>query len=247
MTIHDYKTALVTGASSGIGAACVRALATAGLKVIAVARRKDRLDALAGETGCEPVVLDLKDTEAVYSAFGEREIDVLVNNAGLGRGYEGFLNTSAEQIDEMIDLNVSAAIHVVRAVLGGMVSRRCGHMVQIGSIAGLYPIGFPVYGGTKGAIHLFAQHMRVELSGCGVRQTEICPGRVSTEFFETAFKTEADRTAFMSGFEALKAEDIVAAIMYAIATPLHVNVSMIELTPTQQAPGGTLIDREGED
>ena len=120
-------------------------------------------------------------------------------------------------------------------------------MVQLGSIAGLYPIGFPVYGGTKGAIHLFAQHMRVELSGSGVRQTEICPGRVSTEFFETAFKTEADRTAFMSGFKALEAEDIAAAIMYAIRSPLHVNVSMIELTPTQQAPGGALIDREGGD
>ena len=143
----------------------------------------------------------------------------------------------------MIDLNVSAAIHVTHAVLGGMIERGRGHMVHIGSIAGLYPLGFPVYGATKGGIHSFAQHLRMELKGSGVRQTEVCPGRITTEFFDTAFKSEDDRKAFMDGFEALKAEDIVAAIMYAIGTPLHVNVSLIELTPTQQMPGGAIIDR----
>ena len=243
MPVNDYKTALITGASSGIGAAATRTLCDAGLKVIALARREDRLSALAEETGCEPLVLDLKDTDAVYGALKGREVDVLVNNAGLGRGYEGFLKSTPAEINEMIDLNVSAAIHVTHAVLGGMMERGRGHMVHIGSIAGLYPLGFPVYGATKGGLHLFAQHLRMELKGSGVRQTEICPGRIATEFFDTAFKTEADRTAFMAGFEALKAEDIVAAIMYAIGTPLHVNVSLIELTPTQQMPGGAILDR----
>ena len=243
MAINSYKTALITGASSGVGAACTRTMAAAGLNVIALARREDRLAALAEETGCEPLVLDLKDTDAVYAALKGREVDVLVNNAGLGRGYEGFLKSTPDEINEMIELNVSAAVHVTHAVLGGMMERGRGHMVHIGSIAGLYPLGFPVYGATKGAIHSFAQHLRMELKGSGVRQTEVCPGRIATEFFDTAFKTEEDRTAFMAGFEALKAEDIVAAVMYAIGTPQHVNVSLIELTPTQQMPGGAIIDR----
>ena len=243
MPANDYKTALITGASSGIGAAATRTLSEAGFKVMALARRQDRLDALAEETGCEPLVLDLKDTDQVYAALEGREIDVLVNNAGLGRGYEGFLKSTPDEINEMIELNLAAAIHVTHAVLSGMVERGRGHMVHIGSIAGLYPLGFPVYGATKGGLHLFAQHLRMELKGSGVRQTEICPGRIATEFFDTAFKTEADRTAFMAGFEALKAEDIVAAIMYAIGTPQHVNVSLIELTPTQQMPGGAILDR----
>ncbi|MEM8686758.1 MAG: SDR family oxidoreductase [Pseudomonadota bacterium] len=243
MPANDYSSALITGASSGIGAAATRTLSQAGFKVTALARRQDRLDALAEETGCEPLVVDLKDTDAVYDALKGLEVDVLVNNAGLGRGYEGFLQSSVDEINEMIDLNVSAAIHVTHAVLGGMMERRRGHMVHIGSIAGLYPLGFPVYGATKGGLHLFAQHLRMELKGSGVRQTEICPGRIATEFFDTAFRTEADRTAFMAGFEALKAEDVVAAIMYAIGTPQHVNVSLIELTPTQQMPGGAILDR----
>ncbi|MEM1200247.1 MAG: SDR family oxidoreductase [Pseudomonadota bacterium] len=243
MPANYYKTALVTGASSGIGAAATRSLSEAGFKVTALARRQDRLDALAEETGCEPLALDLKDTDAVYAALKGLGVDVLVNNAGLGRGYEGFLESTPDEINEMIELNMAAAIHVTHAVLSGMVERGRGHMVHIGSIAGLYPLGFPVYGATKGGLHRFAQHLRMELKGSGVRQTEICPGRIATEFFDTAFKTEADRTAFMAGFEALKAEDVVAAIMYAIGTPQHVNVSLIELTPTQQMPGGAILDR----
>lgn len=243
MTLNGYKTALVTGASSGIGEACTRAMTQAGLKVVAVARRKERLDALAAETGCEPLVLDLKDTNGLYQALGEIEVDVLVNNAGLGRAYEGFLHSRPDQLDEMIDVNVSAAIHVVRAVMGGMVERKRGHMVHIGSIAGLYPLGFPVYGATKGAVHLFAQHLRMELPGTNVRQTEICPGRIATEFFDSAIESETDRAAFLAGLDALTADDIADAIMYAVSAPLHVNVGLIELTPSQQAPGGAVIDR----
>jgi len=242
MAISEYKTALVTGASSGIGEACVRALCEEGLKVVAVARREDKLAQLAETTGCEALPLDLTDTDAIYAKLGNLEVDVLVNNAGLGRGYEGFFKSTQAEIDEMVNLNVTAAYHVVRAIAAGMVTRESGHIVQIGSIAGLYPLGFPVYGGTKGAIHLFAQHLRMELKGTGVRQTEICPGRIDTPFFESAFKTEAERQAFNSGFTLLKAEDIADAIIYAIGTPWHVNVSLIELTPTEQTPGGSIIE-----
>ncbi len=242
MTIADYKTALVTGASSGIGAACVRALRLRGLDVVALARREDRLAALAEETGCETLPLDVRDTDAVYDKLGGLEIDVLVNNAGLGRGFEGFLKSTKPEIDEMIQVNVTAAIHVVRAVADGMASRRRGHIVNIGSIAGLYPIGFPVYGASKGAIHLFAQHLRLDLKGTGVRLTEICPGRVGTEFFDAAMKSEAERRAFTTGFEMLKPTDIADAIVFALDAPCRMNVSLIEVTPTEQSPGGATIE-----
>ncbi len=247
MSLSDYKTALVTGASSGVGAACVRSLRKTGLEVLAVARRADKLAELAEETGCQALPLDLTDTDAVYAELAEREVDVLVNNAGLGRGYEGFFKSTRTEIDETIDLNVGAAIHVVRAVAAGMVTRRRGHIVHIGSIAGLYPLGFPVYGASKGALHLFAQHLRMDLKGSGVRQTEICPGRIETPFFETAFKTVEERQAFMSGFTPLQPENIADAAVFAIDTPWHVNVSLIELTPTEQVPGGAVIEAAARD
>ncbi len=241
MVLSEYKTALVTGASSGIGAACVRALREKGLDVVALARREDRLAFLAKETGCRIMIQDLMDTNAIYTKLPSLNADILINNAGLGRGYEGFLKSTASEIDQMVNLNVSAAFHVVRAVAKGMTERKSGHIVQIGSIAALYPIGLPVYGGTKGAIHMFSQHFRIELAGTGVRHTEICPGRIATEFFDTAFKTKKDRDAFLSGYSPLEPDDIAAAVLFAIGTPWHVNVSTIELTPTEQVPGGAVI------
>lgn len=242
MPLSDYKTALVTGASSGVGAACVRALRARDMDVVAVARRQERLDALAAETGCRTLVLDLKDTDAIYAELPGLGADILVNNAGLGRGYEGFLKSQPAEIDEMVDTNVAAAFHVTRAVAEAMVENQNGHIVQISSVAALYPLGFPVYGATKGAVHLFSQHFRLELSGSGVRHTEICPGRIDTEFFDAAFQTRDDRDAFMSGYTPLVPDDVASAVMYALDTPWHVNVATIELTPTEQVPGGALIE-----
>ena len=243
MALFEYKTALVTGASSGVGAACVRALREKDIDVVALARRDDRLAALANETGCRTMNLDLLNTDAIYAELPGLESDILINNAGLGRGYEGFLRSSAAEIDEMVDLNVTAAFHVTRVVAEGMVKRKSGHVVQIGSIAALYPIGFPVYGATKGALHMFSQHFRTELSGTGVRHTEICPGRIATEFFDEAFKTEEDRDAFLSGYSPLQPNDVAAAVLFALDAPWHVNISTIELTPTEQAPGGAIIEQ----
>ena len=243
MALSEYKMALVTGASSGVGAACVRALREKGVDVIALARREDRLAALADETGCRTMSLDLMDTDAIYAKLPGLDADILVNNAGLGRGYEGFLKSSAAEIEQMVDLNVTAAFHVTRALAEGMAERKSGHIVQIGSIAALYPIGFPVYGATKGAVHLFSQHFRTELSGTGVRHTEICPGRIATEFFDAAFKTQEDRDAFLSGYSPLQPDDVAAAVLFALDAPWHVNVSTIELTPTEQVPGGAIIEQ----
>ncbi len=243
MALEDYSTALVTGASSGIGEATVHALCARGIEVHAVARRAERLEALAAATGCRTHVLDVCDTDALYRVLGDIEVDILVNNAGLGRGFDTIFQASAEDIDRTIDTNVSAALHVVRAVGTGMVSRRRGHMVHIGSIAGLYPLLSSVYGASKGAMHLFCQNLRMELKGSGVRNTEICPGRVSTEFFDTAIDQQERRQSMGEGFELLQPQDIAEAILYALDAPWRVNVSTIEITPTEQAPGGIIIER----
>jgi len=240
MALDDYGTALVTGASSGIGAAVVTALSARGLTVFAAARRQDRLEALAGETGCTPLVVDLRDTKALYDALGELEVDILINNAGLGRGFEALFEVRPEDIDTTLGTNVLAAVHVVRAVAPGMVTRKCGHIVNIGSIAGLYPIKSSIYGASKGAIHLLSQNLRVELQGSGVRVTEICPGRVETEFFQVAVGEAAAKEAY-SGFEIMLPQDIAEAIVYALDTPWRVNVSTIEMTPAEQYPGGVNI------
>ena len=177
MPLTDYGSALVTGASSGIGEATVRALASRGLVVHAAARRRDRLDRLAAETGCTVHVVDVRDTKLVYQSFSDLEIDIIVNNAGLGRGFEALFSAEPDEIDETIHTNLVGAVHVLRAVCAGMVARQRGHIVNIGSIGGLYPLSSSIYGATKGAIHLLSQNLRIELKGTGVRVTEICPGR----------------------------------------------------------------------
>jgi len=215
MTLSIYRTALVTGASSGIGAAIVRALTERGMTVHAVARRKERLEALAAETGCHIHALDLTAADTIYDTFEGMEIDVL--------------------------LNVEAFVHLVRAVLPGMIGRQRGHLVHIGSIAGLYPLKIALYGATKGGVHLLSQNLRLELLGTGVRNTEICPGRVRTEFFEHALKDDAIRESVFEELQVLEPEDIAEAVVYALDAPWRVNVGLIELTPTEQAVGGASI------
>jgi NADP-dependent 3-hydroxy acid dehydrogenase YdfG len=238
MAVSDYRTALVTGASSGIGEAAVRALAGRGLRVTAAARRADRLAALARATGCETLVLDVRDRDALHAALDGREIDVLVNNAGVGRGMTGLAETDADDIATALDTNVGGVLHALRALLPGMVARKCGHVVNIGSIAGMYPISSALYGASKGAVRLLSQNLRLELLGTGVRVTEICPGRVQTEFFEQAFGDGEVVRAKTSGFALLQPSDIADALMFALDAPWHVNVATIELLPTEQAPGG---------
>jgi len=251
MALDDYKTALVTGASSGIGAAVVMALTARGLTVYAAARREERLKALAAETGCTPLVLDVRDTEALYHALGGLDVDILVNNAGLGKGFEELFKVLPEDIDTTLGTNVVGAVHVVRAVAPGMVARKRGHIVNVGSIAGLYPIKFSLYGASKGAIHLLSQNLRVELQGSGVRVTEICPGRVSTEFYDAAVPNPATLERLKdTGIRELSPDDIAGAILYAVSAPAHVNVSTIELQPLEQTFGGVglePIDWEGNE
>lgn len=242
MALTDYKTALVTGASSGIGEATVRALSERGIQVYAAARRKEKLDVLAAETGCTPVVLDVKDKDAIYSTLNDLEIDILVNNAGLGKGFEALFKANPDDIQTTLETNVIGAAHVIRAVGAGMVKRNRGHVVNIGSVAGLYPINSSVYGSSKGAIHSMSQNLRIELKGTRIRVTEICPGRVATNFFNIAVDDPEKSAKAFEGFEALTSEDISDAIMYAVDAPWRVNIGTIELSPTEQTFGGMEIN-----
>jgi len=241
MALTDYKSALVTGASSGIGEACVRSLCARGINVYAAARREDKLARLARETGCQVVVLDVRDRKSIYAQLSELEIDILINNAGLGRGFEALFEADPEDIETTLQTNIIGAAHVIRALGAGMVKRNRGHVVNIGSVAGLYPINSSVYGSSKGAIHSMSQNLRIELSGTRVRVTEICPGRVATNFFNIAVDDPEKSAKAFEGFEALQAEDVADAVVYALDTPWRVNIGTIELSPTEQTFGGMKI------
>ena len=242
MSLGDYSCALVTGASSGIGRAVAERLAERGLEVHATARRQDRLAALADETGCVAHALDLRDRAAVEAAFEDLEIDIVVNSAGIGLGFSALYRAAPEDIETTLDTNVLGTARVLRRVLPGMVARSRGHVVNIGSIFGLHAIGSTVYGASKGAIHLLSQNLRLELQGTGIRVSEVCPGRAATEFLEVAAAGDAARAAAMrADFEILTAADVADAVLYVLDAPWRVNVSLIELTATEQVPGGASI------
>ncbi len=232
---------LVTGASSGIGLATATALAARGMVVHATARRAERLARLAEATGCHTHVLDVRDSAAVVNMIATiGRVDVLINNAGLGRGWGPIAEASYVDIQQTVDTNVTAAIHMVQAVLPGMIERGEGHIVNVGSMAGLYPLPAALYGATKGAIHLFSTNLRLELAGTGVRVTEICPGRIQTEFYDVAIDDPEEReTIKNSGAQEVTADECADTIVYALTVPRHVNINRIELQPTEQTYGGS--------
>ena len=232
-------TVLVTGASSGIGAAIVRALRHSGRETVAVARRRDRLEDLAKETGCRVEALDLADLDRADTLVRDVAPSAIVNNAGTGHGITGLEKASEADIAASIRLNVEAPIRIVRAAVPAMRERGGGHVVNIGSIAGLYPIVSALYGATKGAVHLLSQNLRVELRGTGIRVTEIAPGRVTSEFYEASNISAEDKArATDTGIVELTPDDVARAVLFAIDSPPHVNIGLIELTPTEQALGG---------
>jgi NADP-dependent 3-hydroxy acid dehydrogenase YdfG len=241
MGLADYRTALVTGASSGIGAAVATALAARGLTVHAAARRRERLDELAAVTGCIAHAVDVRDRTAIHATFASLEVDILVNSAGIGLGFSGLHLAEPADIEATLETNVLGTAQVLRAVVPGMVERGRGHLVNIGSIFGLYPIGSVVYGASKGAIHLMSQNLRLELAGTGLRVTEICPGRTNTPFLEGTTGDPVRAKQLASGFDIINAEDVSDAVLFALEAPWRVNVSLIELTATEQIPGGNSI------
>lgn len=251
MTYSDYTTALVTGASTGMGEATARRFRERGLEVHAVARDATRLQALADEIGVIPHAVDLSDTDAVEAELSGIPVDVLVNNAGVSR-QGNILSSTRDDVDDMVHVNLRAVLQLSRIFLPGMVERDLGHVVNITSIAGHYNFfGHTAYHATKAAVHQVSRQLRNDTLGKRIRVTEISPGRVETEIFgrnlggtpeamEEAWKT------FYEGYESLTTADIVGALDYAVAAPRHANIGLIEIMPTFQVPGGLTFDRRAE-
>jgi 3-hydroxy acid dehydrogenase/malonic semialdehyde reductase len=242
---RSVGTVMITGASAGIGAACARAFAGAGARLLLAARRRDRLEELARELGgaeCHLLALDVRDGEAVAAAVDGlpaewAEIDVLVNNAGMGRGLDKLHEGDPAGWDQMIDTNVRGLLYVTRAVLPGMVARGRGHVVNIGSVAGheVYP-GGAVYCATKHAVGAITRGMRMDVLGTGVRVSTVDPGMVETEFSVVRFDGDRERAdRVYAGMTPLTAPDIADAVLWCATRPPHVNIDEIILKPTDQA------------
>jgi len=248
MAFSDYKTALVTGASSGIGAAVVERFCREGLTVHAIARSAGPLRDLAARTGCIPHAMDVADTAGLTALLGELEIDILVNNAGVSRK-GSILNASENDIDAQIEVNLQAVLHLVRLIMPGMATRDRGHIVNITSIAAIYNFGGnSIYHATKAGVHALSRQLRIDAYGKRIRVTEICPGRVETEIFGRVIgDMEEAKRLYYDGHEVPQPGDIADAIAFAIAAPRYVNISNIEILPTFQVAGGlNFAKRENE-
>ena len=244
MTSTQPGIVFVTGASSGFGAAVTRRFAAAGARIVAAARRADRLKDLAAELGPRllPVTLDVRDRTAVNDTVAAlppdfAAVDVLVNNAGLALGLGPAQEADLDEWDQMIDTNCKGLVYCTRAILPGMVARRRGHVINLGSVAGTYPYpGGNVYGGTKAFVHQFSLDLRSDVHGTGVRVTCVEPGMADTEFSTVRFsgdKSKAD--AVYTGMQPMTADDIAESIYWAATMPQHVNVNVIELMATAQS------------
>ncbi|WP_406246412.1 SDR family oxidoreductase [Microbacterium sp. M] len=247
MTFSDYRVAVVTGATSGVGRGAVDLFLAKGLTVHAIARDEARLAALA-EKGVITHALDVRDTDALTRALAGVEADVVLNSAGVSRA-GNILDSTADDIDDMIEVNLGAVMHILRLLYPGMVERDRGHVLNISSIAGHYNFfGHTGYHATKAAVHQLSRQLRNDALGKRVRVTELSPGRIETEIFSRNLggtpETDAEAWAtYYEGYESLTVEDLVAAIDYAVDAPAHVNVGLIELMPTFQVPGGLTFDR----
>jgi 3-hydroxy acid dehydrogenase/malonic semialdehyde reductase len=254
MTSIQPSTVFVTGASSGFGAAIARRFAASGARVIASARRAERLQDLAAELGSSilPVTLDVRDRAAVFAAVSNlpaefAEIDVLVNNAGLALGQDPAPTADLDDWDQMLDTNCKGLAYVTRAIVPGMVARQRGHVINLGSVAGTYPYpGGNAYGGTKAFVHQFSLGLRSDLHGTGVRVTCVEPGLADTEFSTVRFhgdKAKAD--AVYKGIQPLAGSDVAESVHWAATLPPHVNVNVIELMATAQSFAAFQVAREG--
>jgi NADP-dependent 3-hydroxy acid dehydrogenase YdfG len=245
-------TAFITGGTSGIGEACARLFVQHGARVVVAGRRRERLDALGRELGeaCHARALDVRDASAVARAFDAlpaafASIDVLVNAAGGAHGLARAQEASLDDWDEMIATNVSGLVHVTRAALPGMVARKRGHIVNLGSVAGSFPYpGGNVYGATKAFVETFSANLRADLLGSPIRVTNVEPGMVETEFSVVRFQGDrAKADAVYAGMRPLVAADVADLIFFAVTRPAHVNVNRIEVMPTDQAFGPFNVNR----
>ncbi|WP_254566498.1 SDR family oxidoreductase [Oscillatoria sp. HE19RPO] len=249
------KIVLITGASSGIGAACAQLFAQAGANLILAARRLERVQELGTQLEQQYQIqthvlgLDVCDRQAVDATLNHlpdpwNQIDILVNNAGLSRGLSKLHEGSIDDWEEMLDTNVKGLLYVTRAVVPGMVERQSGHVVNIGSIAGrvAYP-GGNVYCASKAAVRAISDGLKQDLIGTPVRVTEIEPGLVETEFSLVRFHGDCDRAEKVyQDLTPLTGEDIADLVLFSVTRPPHVNISEMLVVPVDQA-NATLVHR----
>jgi 3-hydroxy acid dehydrogenase / malonic semialdehyde reductase len=241
---------LITGASAGIGKACVDGFLESGARVIALARRQERLAQLAAPN-VHLAVCDVRDEANLRDTLAQlpapfSEIDVLVNNAGLALGMAKAQASEWPDWATMIDTNVRAFAHVTHLVLPGMVARNRGHIFNLGSVAGTYPyVGGNVYAASKAFVEQFSLALRADLLGTRVRVTNIEPGMVETEFSQVRFKGDTERaTKAYEGLEALTPKDVADLITYLAGLPDRVNVNRVELMSIAQSFAGFAFDRK---
>ncbi|MDQ2068110.1 SDR family oxidoreductase [Xinfangfangia sp. CPCC 101601] len=238
----SYRVALVTGASRGIGAAITQKLAAEGVHVLALARSESALAEVAKLPGVEPIAADVTDL-ATLKIFEGREIDILVNNAG-GIGSLGALqDQTVEETAQVIALNLTAPLLMIQAALPGMVARKRGHILSLSSAVAkaVFP-NTTTYAAAKAGLSRAHEVLRYDLAGTNVRFTEIVPGRVETDFYLEAFGQDSERLerTMFKAQRVLSPEDVAVAAISALKMPQHVDVSRIDLMPTDQAWGGSV-------
>ncbi|KAF1710841.1 SDR family NAD(P)-dependent oxidoreductase [Pseudoxanthomonas sacheonensis] len=247
------KTVLITGATSGFGAAAVGRFAGAGWRVIATGRRAERLQPLVERFGADKVhaaAFDVRDEAAMEVALsalpeGFRGIDVLINNAGLALGTAPAQNASLQDWRTMIDTNITALVTLTHRLLPGLIERK-GAIINMSSVAASYPYpGGNTYGGSKAFVKQFSLGLRSDLHGTGVRVTSIEPGMAETEF--TLVRTHGDQAAsdkMYGGANPMTAEDIAEQLYYIATLPPHLNINRLEIMPVTQSFAGFQVDRK---
>lgn len=248
------KTALITGATSGIGKSTAIRFAVEGIRLILCGRREDRLEELQKELSVETEVhilnFDVRNREEVFNKIESlpenfSQIDILINNAGNAHGLDPIQDGSIDDWEAMMDINVKGLLYVSKAVIPKMIEKQNGHIINIGSTAGkeVYPKG-NVYCASKHAVDAINQGMRIDLNGNGIRVGAVNPGLVQTEFSEVRFKGDTDKAnKVYQGFQALKPEDIADIIHFVVTRPYHVNIADLTVLPTAQATS-TIIDKK---
>ena len=248
----NRKTALITGATSGIGKATAHEFAKQGINLILCGRRQERLDtiqkALEKQTDVHTLNFDVRDKDATFKAIASlpeafRKIDILINNAGNAHGLDPIQTGEIDDWDAMMDINVKGLLYVSKAVIPQMTERQSGHIINIGSSAGkeVYAKG-NVYCASKHAVLAITEGMRIDLNPFGINVSAINPGLVETEFSQVRFKGDAIADSVYKGFKALQPEDIAEIIYFAISRPAHVNIADLLVFPTAQA-SSTLVKK----
>ncbi|MBB6500553.1 SDR family oxidoreductase [Pedobacter cryoconitis] len=250
------KIALITGATSGIGKSCAHLFAQQGYQLVLVARRAEKLDEIAKHLtdkygiAIQTLIADVRDNTVLTQVLESlpedwKQVDVLINNAGLSQGLDPIDKGDTNDWDTMIDTNVKGLLYVTKIVSGWMIKAKKGHIINIGSIAGkeVYPNG-NVYCATKHAVDALNKGMRMDLLPYGIKVTAINPGMVETEFSVVRFKGDEDKAKKVyEGLEPLLAQDIADAIWFVVSRPAHVNINDMLIMPTAQA-SATLVNRK---